>query len=184
MAYGPIVLAYSSAGHQEYYESPEAASQTFKAGTPVFLVSGMVTACDVDNPWTSADVVLGIAATPGQNLTTANTPEPGASFATPPNQPNASTVALGTPFKSGKTLLYKADGQNVFRIQLASGTTFSQALVVAGTYYSLVYDSSTGYWYLDSADTSGNNAIAEIVGGVVGASECLFRIKAASRFFD
>lgn len=185
MAYGPIQLAYTAPGAaQTLYEAAEGATQTFKQGTIVKLSSGMAVAGDTNDPWGSADVVLGVSAEDAHNLTTANTAQE-LSIGTPIGQSSASIVPLGAPIKNGKVLLYKADGLNVFRISLKSGQTFAQSLVVAGSYYTLKYDSTTTFWYLDSTDTTGNNAVAEIVGGdSLDTSKVLFRFKAAQRYFD
>ena len=166
MAYGPIQLAYTAPGAaQTLYEAAEGATQTFRQGTVVKLSSGNAVQGDTNDPWGAADVVLGVSAEDAHNLTTANTAEDGYSIGAPIGQSSAKIIPVGVPVKNGNVLLYKADGLNVFRISLKSGQTFSQSLVVAGSYYTLKYDSTTTFWYLDSSDTTGNNAVAEIVGG-------------------
>lgn len=184
MGYGPIQLAHSSGQEQAIFHWQEAASQTFKEGCPLRISSGNAVAGDVDDPWAAADVVLGISAEAGKNLTTAGVEETGASYATPRNQANAKTIAVGSPFKITTVMFYRADGLNVFRASLKDGEVYTQALIIPGTYYALKYDATTGYWFVDNTDTSGNNAVAEIVGPVDGdTSKVLFKFKASQRYF-
>lgn len=164
VAYGPIMLHNSASQELIQQNWPEGATQTFKLGVPLRLSSGMAVACDTANPWSAADIIIGVSAAAGSNLTTANTAEDGASYATPINQANAKTIAVGTPVKSATVPFYRADGLNVFRMSLQSGQTYSQALVIPGTFYALVFDATTGYWFVNSTDTSGNNNVIEIVG--------------------
>lgn len=183
MAIKPIRLAYSTSTPQELVKAPEGATQTFPIGAPVKLSSGCVVIADSN--WASADVVYGIAAEPGHNLTTANTAQPAVSEATPPNQASAVTIPVGAWIRDGSLLMYKADGKNVFLASLKDGQTFAQTLVAAGTYYKLTYDSTSTNWYVDNTTTSGNGAVCEIIGGVSDdTTMCLFRFKAAQRFFD
>lgn len=185
MAYGPILLAHASGDSSVQKRWPEAATLTAKSGVPLRLSSGNVTECDANDPWGAADVVVGISSEAGHNLAVAGTAEQGYSEATPPNQPSAKIIPQGAWIKDGKLGFYPADSKNVFKISLKAGQTYSQALVVAGTYYTLKKDATTGYWYLDSSDTTGNNAVAEIVGGVSDDNTMvLFRFKAGQRFFD
>lgn len=185
MGYGPITLANSGTQSQLLEQWPEGATQTFKQGVVLKLSSGNAVIGDSADPWTAADVVLGISAAPGQNLTTAGTAEKGYSEATPQNQTAAKIIPHGAWMKTGKVPMYRADGNNIFLADLKATQTFSQALVAAGTYYALKYDSTTGYYYVDSADTAGNNAVCEIVGGVSdNTAKVLFRFKAGQRYWD
>ena len=133
----------------------------------------------------AADVVVGVSVEPAHNLGVAGTAEQGYSEGSPVNQPSAKIIPQGAWPKDGKLGFYPADGKNTFKISLKAAQTFAQTLVVAGTYYTLKKDATTGYWYLDSSDTSGNNAVAEIVGGVSDDNTMvLFRFKAGQRYFD
>ena len=164
----------------------EAATQTYKQGVPLRLSSGDLVECDTADPWVAADVVVGISAEPGHNLTTAGTKEPAYSEGSPVNQASAKIIPAGAWSRDGNCGFYPADGKNVFLISLKSGQTYSEALkVAAGSYYTLKQDGTSKYWYLDSTDLVGNNAVAEIVGGVSDdTTKVLFRFKAAQRYFD
>lgn len=185
MAYAPITLAYAGTPAQQHDRWPEAASQTFRLGRILKSSSGNLTASDTADPWTAADVVVGVASEAGHNLTTAGTAEPATSEGTPRNQPSAKIFAKGAWIKDGKCGFYPANGTNVFEASLQSGQTFSQSLVVAGSYYAIKFDSTTGFHYIDSTDTVGNNCVAEIVGGPShDSSRVLFRFKSGQRYFD
>ena len=184
MAYTPITLANSSGLPIVQYREPEGATQTFVMGAVLKLSSGMLVAGDTANPWSAADVVYGVAAEPGHNLTTANTAEPAYSEGSPQNQTSAKIIPVGAWSRDGKVSLYRADGNNIFLASLKSGQTYAQTLVIAGTYYALVYDSSSKFWYVDNTDTSGNNNVVEMVGGVSDdTSKCLFRFISTQRYF-
>jgi hypothetical protein len=184
MGYGPIQLAHSSGQEQAVFHWQEAASQTFNEGVPLRISSGNAVACDTNDPWGAADVVLGISAEAGKNLSGAGVVDEGTSYATPRNQPNAKTIAVGTPFKIGTVMFYRADGLNVFRASFAAGQVFAQSLIIPGTFYALKRDATTGFWYVDNTDTSGNNAVVEIVGPVDGdTTSVLFKFKASQRYF-
>lgn len=165
MGYGPIQLVHASGQVQAQYSEAEAASQTFNQGVPLRWTSGTLTQCDIATSagadWGSADVVVGVSAEAGHNLTTAGTAEGGYSETTPPNQTSAKTILVGSRMKNGKCMFWRADGNNVFRCSLKTGQTFTQADV--GTTYALKYDSTTTYWYIDNTDTSGNNKVAVVV---------------------
>jgi hypothetical protein len=163
----------------------KASRKTFKQGTILKLSSGNLVAGDTADPWSAADVVFGVSAEPAHNLTTANTAEPAVSAGTPPNQASAKIIPVGAWNADGTIMYYRANGVNVFAISLASGQTFAQANIVAGSYYALKYDSTTKYWYLDNTDTTGNNAVAEIVGPLSDdTSWVAFRFKASQRYWD
>lgn len=164
MAYGPMIPVNSSGQTQTIDGLPEAATQTFKQGVPLRLSSGNLAACDTADPWSAADVVVGVSVSPGKNLTTAGTTEDGYSIGTAPFQASSKIIPVGVPVKRGTCSFYRANGFNVFEISLASGQTYAAANVVAGSYYALKYDSTTGYWYCDNTDTTGNNCCLSIVG--------------------
>lgn len=185
MPYDPIKLAYSGSAAQSHDRWPEAASQTFKLGRVLRSSSGNLAASDTADPWTAADVVVGIASEAGHNLTTAGTAEPATSEGTPRNQPSAKIFAKGAWIKDGKCGFYPANGSNVFEASLKAGQTFTQSLVVAGSYYAIKYDATSGFEYVDSTDTIGNNCVAEIIGGLShDNTKVLIRFKAGQRYFD
>lgn len=190
MAYGPIQLANASGQVMVQQRWPEGASLTCKQGVPLRLSSGNLIPCDMATSsgadWGSADIVVGVSSEPGHNLTTAGTPEPAYSEGTPPNQPLGRIIPRGAWLRDGKIGFYPANGVNVFLISLATGVSYTEALKVAvGTYYALKYDSTSGFWYCDSGDTSGNNICLEILGGVSDdATKVLVRFKASQRQFD
>lgn len=183
MAYRPIRLAYNTAGLQSLLSAAEGATQTFKQGAVLRLSGGNAVHADTADPWVSADVVFGVSAEDAHNLAVANTAEV-LSIGTPPGQVSAKITPLGAPIENGKILMYRADGANVFSISLANAQTYSQALMIPGVYYTLKNDAVSGFWYLDITDTTGNNAVAEIVGPVDGdPTACLFIFKATQRYF-
>ncbi len=184
MGYGPIELVNASGVTQLVDAIAEAASQTFKRGVPLRLSSGTLVECDSNDPWGSADVVVGVSVGAGKNLTTADTAEEGYSIGSAPNQSSSKIIPLGVPVKSGKCSFYRADGRNVFEISLASGQTFATANIVAGSYYAIKKDATTGYWYLDNTDTSGNNAVATIVGvNPNDSTKVRFQFKSSQRLY-
>lgn len=184
MAYYAITLSHSSGKETDLVYLPEGATQTFKAGAVLRAVSGQARIADTADPWSAADIVLGVAAEPGKNLTTAGTDEMGYSMGAPPNQTSAKTIPAGAPYKSGYTGFWPANGTNIFRASLLSGQVFSNALVIPGTFYAVKYDSTSGFFYIDPTDTSGNNAVAEIVGPVDGDTSMVqFKWKATQRAY-
>lgn len=180
MAYGPIVAVrtLSGVGFPAMQRAAEGASKTFKQGVPLVLNAGMLQEC----AFGGAEVVYGVSSEPAHNLTTADTAEPGYSEGTPVNQ-TGKIIPVGAWSKDGKIGCYLADGNNVFMVSLKSGQTFAQSYVLAGTYYGLTKDAG-GYWYLDLTDTAGDNAVAELVGGVSDdTTKVLFRFASTLRYF-
>ncbi len=163
-AYSPITLVNAGGQVQAQAAALEDATQTFKAGVPVRLVAGYVQQCDTNTDWGAADFVLGVSSSPGQNLTVAGTADLGYSEGTAPNQASSQIIPVGAWIRDGNTYYYKADGNNVFEAALKATQTFTQALVLANTWYALKYDSTTKYWYVDSTDTSGNQNVVQIIG--------------------
>ncbi len=141
---------------------PEDASETFKKGTPVFLDSdGMVN--PVTTSFGGTEIVLGISAERGSNLTTQNTAQ-GTSIGTPANQSSGIIEPMGSPMKDGKCAVIHADGQTVFRIASSASVTVTVAMVKPGTLYELALEAS-GYWTVDTADTgTGADHVLQIVG--------------------
>jgi hypothetical protein len=164
----------------------EAATQTWQVGVPLRLVSGYVQECT----FSGADIVYGASAEHAHNLTTAGTAQDESEGA-PQNQPNAVTTAVGAWIRDGACGSYNADSKNVFSIALKSGQVFTQALLVAGTLYGLVKDTASGFWYLDNTVTTGNGAVAELLGvdssspnTVAGGTRVFFQFAAAKRYFQ
>lgn len=164
----------------------EAATQTYKVGVPTRLVSGYLQEC----AFSGADIVYGISNEPAHNLTASGVAQD-SSEGTPQNQASAITTAVGAWPRDGRCGVYNADGQNVFSIALLTGQVFTQALLAAGTLYGLTKDNTSGFWYLDPTDTSGNNAVAELLGvdpscpnTVAGGCRVFFRFAPSKRFFD
>ena len=164
MAYTPMILINASGLPLVIDGLPEAATQTFKQGVPLRLSSGYLAACDTADPWSAADVVVGVSVSFGKNLTAAGTAEEGYSIGSAPNQASSKIIPVGVPVKRAECAFYRASGSNIFEISLKAGQTHSAATVVAGSYYALKYDATTGYWYVDNTDTTGNNCCVSIVG--------------------
>lgn len=182
MGYQPIQLSDASGHTLVQYKAPEAATQTFKLGVPVKL-DGSGNLVEADGTWSAADVLYGISAEAAHNLTTAGTAQGGTSEGTPQNQ-TGSIIAHGAWPKDGLLANYHLDGLNNFYIALLTGQTFTQALVLSGTYYKILKDSGTGFWYLDSLTTSGNGAVAEIIGvDPNDNTRVKIRFKGSQRYF-
>lgn len=62
--------AHASTASTAIPKFKEAASQTFKAGAPVKVVSGLITECIAPAAGSDAEVIVGIALQDGQNVTT------------------------------------------------------------------------------------------------------------------
>ena len=188
VSYEPIkavrVLSQQGALPQMVREA-EAATQTFKMGVPLVLSSGNLQEC----AFSGAEVVYGVSAEAGHNLTTANTAQE-LSEGTPPNQASAVITPVGAWMRDGKVGVYAANGQTVFSAALKTGQVFTQAMVAAGTYLGLTKDGTSGFWYVDNTDSSGDNAVVQVIGvdsscpnTVAGGARVYFIFKAALRFF-
>ena len=159
---------------------PEAASQTFKNGTPVQMnSSGFVKAWDGT---TVTAGILGVSESFGLNLATAGKGAPGMPFGPigPPgaiqtygyviNEPSAVNIALGTPISDGRTLFVEAISDNIFEAIFDSSTgtvaanyTPTQAMLnTAAGQVGLTVDTN-GFWYVDGGKT-GVNACIQIIG--------------------
>lgn len=182
MGYRPIVAVrtLSGVGVPAQDRLGEKASQTFLQGVPlVFHSSGYLQEAAFGSP----EIVAGVSVEPAHNLTTAGTAQDGTSEGTPPNQ-TGKIIPVGAWMKLGDIGFYLANGQNVFLASLKSGQTYSAALLVPSTYYGLTKDGTTGFWYIDTADTSGDNAVVQLVGGVSDDNtSALFIFKAALRYY-
>lgn len=203
VTYEPVkaVRVLSSQGSTpQLIRLPEDATQTWQVGVPVRLVSGYIQEC----AFSGADIIVGFSSEKAKNYASAgggatfglpptlpaaidlNDPASGA----PPNQPSAVVVPIGAALRDGLSGIYAANGQTVFSIALQATQVFTLALVIPGTLYGLVKDSTTGFWYLDSTDTTGNNAVASIIGvdqscpnTSAGGSRVFIQIAAAKRMF-
>lgn len=189
VTYEPIkaVRVISSQGNApQLFRVPEDASQTFKLGVPCRLVSGYVEECTFGG----ADIVYGISAEPAHNLASAGTLQD-ENEGSPPNQPSAVTTAVGAWIRDGNIGLYGANGQTVFSIALKSGQTFTQALLIAGTFYGITKDATSGFWFLDNTVTGGNSAVANLLGvdpsspnTAAGGSRVFFMFAESKRYFQ
>lgn len=189
VSYEPIVAVRTLASQGAFplmLRSPEAATQTFKIGVPCRVVSGYIQECT----FAAADIVYGVSSEMAHNLTTAGTAQD-ESEGTPQNQVSAITTAVGAWPRDGNIGLYGANGQSVFSIALKTGQVFTQALIVPGTYYGLVKDTASGFWYLDNTDTSGNNNVANLLGvdpscpnSATYGCRVFFQFIEAQRFFQ
>lgn len=182
MAYRPIVAVrtQSGVGVPAQDRWGEKATQTFKQGVPLVLSSGELT----EAAFGGAEIVVGVSVEPGHNLTTGSTAEPAYSEGTPPNQASAKIIPVGAWNRDGTIGFYLANGQNVFNASLKSGQTWSNSLLIAGTYYGLTKDGTTGFWYIDTSDTTGDNAVVELVGpDDRDTTSAMFIFKSALRYF-
>lgn len=177
----PITVVETVSGNTDFTDSQnEAASQTFLAGTPVYLVNGNVTA------WTgnTTQLIAGIAMEDAHNLASAGLGAPtpftgvgfpgtGTTFGSVPNESSAVNIPRGAPFVTGQILFNQSIADTIFEgmfdnsnLGTSVGATPTQALV--GTLAGLTADLSAPiYWYVDGFKTapgSGvNNASVEIV---------------------
>lgn len=181
MAYEPIqaVQLLSGLGFPAMTRCPEKASQTFKQGVPLVLSGGYLQ----EAAFGAAEIIYGVSSEAGHNQASDGVAAE-LSEGTPPNQASAVITPIGAWLRDGKVGIYKADGSTVFSVKLKAGQTFSQALVAAGTYYGLVKDGTSNFWYLDSTDTSGDNAVAQLIGvDPSDSTRVFFQFKAALRYF-
>lgn len=164
----------------------ESATQTFKRGAPLTLSSGFL----IEAAFSSADIVYGIATEDAHNLATSGVAVQ-SSQGTPQNQASAVITAPGAWPIDGKIGIVKANATNIFSIALKATQVFTQALIVnPATIYGLTKDTASGFWYLDTTDTSGNNAVATLLGvdpscpnTSAGGCRVFFKFVAAARFF-
>jgi hypothetical protein len=158
VSYEPMRLIRTSGEGAPLMKHPsENASSTFKEGVPLTLVSGVAQEC----AFGAAEIVYGVSAEAGHNLTTDGTAEE-LSIATPPNMPLAKTIPIGAPIKDGTIACYAADGRNEFSIMLANGQVYTAAML--GATFGITKDATSGYWYLDNTDTTGDNEVVVVTG--------------------
>lgn len=160
VSYEPVkaVKVLSSMGNSPQLKRElEAASQTFQIGVPVKLDgSNNIVECT----FSGADLVYGFSSEHAHNLTTAATAQD-LSEGAPQNQVSAITTPVGAWIRDGRCGVYVANAQTVFSVALFAGQVFTQAMV--GLTYGLTKDSTSGFWYLDNTDTTGNNAVFEVL---------------------
>lgn len=184
MAYIPIVAVrnLNGVGFPAMDRLPQAAGKTYKMGVPLLLDgSGNLIEADFTN---GAYLVVGFSSEPGQNLTVAGTAEPAYSEGAPINQSAAKIIPPGAWPRDGRGGLYLANSQSVFMGSVKSGQTMAQSYMLPATYYSINKDGTTGLWYIDLTDTSGNDAVVQLVDVVDGdTTKALFMVKAAQRFY-
>lgn len=170
----PIFAVGTISGNQDsIFNYLEAASQTFKIGTPVELNgSGNVI------PWDGTTItraILGICLVGGFNYATAgagaspvfgNIGFPGGTptFGSVPNQPSAVNLLHGSPFANGLTIVSQAIPDTIFEAQTdaSTGGTFNPTTALIGTQLGLTADSN-GYWYVDLVkNTPGTNTVLTV----------------------
>lgn len=143
----------------------EAATQTFKVGTPVAVDgSGNIAAWGGADP-AGAAVWAGFSVQVGQNLATAGTALP-VTFGSVPNQTSAVNIPVGAPLAFGYAQFYALTGnQTIFRILLGSnGSNVVAAATNVGVKYGLTKDATSGFWYCDTnKSTVGTNTALQVV---------------------
>ncbi len=190
VSYEPITayrMLGSGMGMAEIERMSEAASQTFNQGVPLTFSSGLLQECT----FSGADVIVGFSAEPGHNLTTGGVKQDGFSEATPRNQASGKTIPIGAWVRDGKIGLYAANDTTIFSAALKSGQVYTDALLIAGTFYRLIKDATTGFWYVDNTLTGGNAGVVQLIGvdpscpnTATDGSRVFFQVKPAQRYFN
>jgi hypothetical protein len=176
----PIFPVETDSGNTEKTAAiPELAGQTFKGGVPVQLTSvGFI------QVWDGATVAAGIAGVSssfGLNLATngAGAPAPGygqvtsnkslQTYGSVINEPNAVNSALGAPAIDGRTLLWVANQDTIFTIQVDNSAGAVPAdytptlLQMRGKQYGITFDAG-GTCYLDAnKSTVGTNTVFRVL---------------------
>ena len=187
VAYEPIAIWRTEReGAPAMERFPEAATQTFKNGTPLTLSSGYLVAA----AFSGADIVYGVSSEPAHNLAVSGTAQQ-LSEGTAQNQASSVITPIGAWMRDGKIGLYRANDENIFSASLKAGEVFTQALIVnPATLYGLTKDNTSGFWYVDNTDTSGNNAVVQLLGvdpscpnTVAGGCRVFFKFAPSKRFF-
>jgi hypothetical protein len=161
--HAPIIVVSTVSGNQDLIQNYlEAASQTFKGGTPVSLNgSGNVIA------WSGAaagtGVILGVCLVGGFNYATAGAgasplygsigfPGGTPTFGTVPNQPSAVNLVHGALFATGLTIVSINTQDTLFEAQVdaSTGSTYNATAALIGTQAGLTIDAN-GFWYVDLA---------------------------------
>lgn len=170
----PIIVVSTVSGNQELIQNLlEAASQTFKPGSPVELNgSGNVIAWDGT---TLANKILGVALVQGFNYATAGAgasplygsigfPGGTPTFGTVPNQSAAVNLLHGSPFANGLSIVAINVADTLFEAQVdaSGGSTFAATTSNVGSQFGLTVDSN-GFWYVDlNKSTPGTNTVLTI----------------------
>jgi hypothetical protein len=143
----------------------EAATQTFKVGTPVAVDgSGNIAAWGGANP-SGLPVWAGFSTQFGQNLSVAGTASP-LTYGSVAYQTSAVNIPPGAPLAFGQALFYSLTGnQTIFRILFGTtGANTTPAATDVGVYYGLTKDAGTGFWYCDKAKaTQGTSTALQVV---------------------
>src|SRR5579875_37591 len=142
--HNPITMQETISGNTEYtLNPPQAAGQTFKAGTPVsYNSSQYVQAWDGATLTGGQGSIIGISLEPGGNYAVAGQgyaanfgqqgpPWSNVNIGTPPNQPNAVTIPYGAPFTTGGVLTMMAVQDTLFKAQVDSSDP--QTTITAGS---------------------------------------------------
>ena len=179
---------------------PEAATQTFNVGVPVRVVAGFLQ----EVTFVAADTIYGVSSERAHNYASAgggvtftlppiippttdlNEPASGP----PPNQNAAVVIPMGAAIRDGQMGNYNANGQTVFSIALKAGQVFTQTLIIPGTLYGITKDATSGFWFLDNTVTTGNSAVAVLLGvdpscpnTATGGSRVFFQFSSTRRAF-
>lgn len=185
VSYEPIrpVRLISGLGTPAMLRVGEAATQTFKKGAPLVLSSGYLQEC----AFGGAETVYGVSDADGSNLTASGTAEM-LDHGPAQNMTSSAVIPVGAWPNDGKIGAFLANGQTVFSIALKAGQVYTAAML--GTVYGITKDTPSGYWYLDNTDTTGDNAVATVVGydetcpnTVAGGCRVFFQFKASLRAF-
>lgn len=152
----PIIVGKvvgSGDAHPVIRRLPEDETETFKTGTPVLVVSGMIAASPTIDDAT--DQVAGIAMEAGHNLTTQDTPQE-LSYGSVQNQPSAKLIPVGAPLSDGKMGVLIANDTTQFKGKLGNSAAGSEAVAAAdlGVLYGLFKDPTNSYWYVDKNVTT------------------------------
>lgn len=200
--HGPIICVQNTTNSTPLTGAQlEAASQTFKFGTPVQInASGFMKNWDGA---TTTNGIAGIAESFGQNLASNGAGFPTVAFAPVsgpiaiqtygfvPNEASAVNTALGTPVAEGRTLFVEAVDQNYFlgvfdnsNGLVASDYTPTQLDFAPGTNtYGLTIDTN-GFWYVDAFKT-GASAVVQLIqvypqDGFIVNARVIFKFLAAA----
>ncbi len=163
----------------------EKASQTFLAGVPVMLSSGVILEWNatVTEPATATAGIAGITLKDGANLASDGKGAPGGggvgnftgvgapgtslTFGKIPFQSSAVNIIPGSPVSDGRALLEVANADTIFEGMFddngGSTTNATTNKNMIGKHFGLTKD-ATGHWFVDFAkSTQGTNTVVVIV---------------------
>lgn len=157
MATSLISSIQSVSGNQpRIRDIPEAATQTFLAGTPVALnASGDVIAWAGSILTALTGAIIGIGKNPGKNLTVAGTAQQ-LSQGSVPNQPLAQNIQRPYFDPDGNTLFETADPDTIFIGQVGPAQSVTQANV--GVAYGISIDTDN-HWFVDTSKLTVNSCV-------------------------